>query len=252
MEEMLIYALVVAAIVAAVWSLFGRGGERYVFKSERESGWENLPGVFKMVWGVATAYENPVGSTLGEWMQARVRKLGELIPASALPLTPERYPRLLFVPLEDREEGASIMPGGEGQNDRLRRALEAEGFEVTSFTPPPGYEGMMQPTSAVTDRYDAIIYAASLTTRSNRTTVRISWKNPMGADVPVCVHTLPTIFISLENPYHLIDVPQVRTYINCYAGTKAVVTALMERLTGRARFTRLCCRFLSAMSQPVR
>lgn len=90
MEEMLIYALVVAAIVAAVWSLFGRGGERYVFKSERESGWENLPGVFKMVWGVATAYENPVGSTLGEWMQARVRKLGELIPASALPLTPER------------------------------------------------------------------------------------------------------------------------------------------------------------------
>ena len=154
-----------------------------------------------------------------------------------LPLTPARYPRLLFVPLDDREEGASIMPGGEGQNDRLRRALEAEGFEVTSFTPPPGYEGMMQPTSAVTDRYDAIIYAASLSTRSNRTTVRISWKNPMGADVPVFVHTLPTIFISLENPYHLIDVPQVRTYINCYAGTEAVVTALMERLTGRARFT---------------
>lgn len=154
-----------------------------------------------------------------------------------LPLTPARYPRVLFIPLDNRQPGATVMPGDDAQNDRLRRALEDAGFSVTTFEPSPGYEGMMQPVSAVTDRFDLILYAASLATRSNQTTVRITWKPPMGADVPTLVHTVPTVFVSLDNPYHLADVPQVRTYINCYGGTQAVVDALVERLTGRQPFT---------------
>ncbi|MCQ2429732.1 MAG: glycoside hydrolase family 3 protein [Clostridia bacterium] len=154
-----------------------------------------------------------------------------------LPLTPEKYPRLLFVPLDDRQEGASVMPTDTRQNERLRCALEEAGFRVTVFRPAPGFEGMMTPVREVTDSFDAIIYAASLATRSNRTTVRIAWAPPMGADVPVYTHTLATVFVSLDNPYHLIDVPQVRTYINCYAGTDDVIRGLVDRLLGRAAFS---------------
>ena len=50
-------------------------------------------------------------------------------------------------------------------------------------------------------------------------------------------HTIPTVFVSLENPYHLVDVPHVRTYINCYNGTQAVIDALMEKLMGKSEFT---------------
>lgn len=153
-----------------------------------------------------------------------------------LPLTPRKYPRVLFVPLDNPTEGASIMQNDDSQNQRLLHALKAEGFSVTEFQSPAGFEGMMTPVHDMTERYDLILYAASLATRSNQTVVRISWKNPMGINVPVLTHTIPTVFISLDNPYHLIDVPLVRTYINCYNGNDAVIRALMDKLTGRAPF----------------
>ena len=59
---------------------------------------------------------------------------------------------------------------------------------------------------------------------------------PMGANVPVYVESLPTVFISVENPYHLLDVPRVKTYINAYASTDTVLEALVEKLMGRSPF----------------
>ena len=154
-----------------------------------------------------------------------------------LPLTPARYKRILFCPLDKKSEGASIFASTDMQNARLAEALRKEGFEVDEFKPSAGFEGMMQPVSAVTKKYDLILYCASLATRSNQTTVRIEWANPMGANVPVYVHSVPTVFVSLENPYHMIDVPQVKTFINCYGGHPEVIEALTEKLCGRSRFT---------------
>ena len=138
--------------------------------------------------------------------------------------------------LDNRQDGTSVFQNDDSQNLRLQHALEAEGFSVTVFQLPAGFEGMMTPVREMTERYDLILYAASLATRSNQTVVRITWQNPMGVNVPVYTHTIPTVFISLDNPYHLIDVPLVRTYINCYAGNEAVIRALMDKLTGRAPF----------------
>ena len=58
----------------------------------------------------------------------------------------------------------------------------------------------------------------------------------MGANVPVFTHTVPTIFISLENPYHLIDVPRIKTFINTYCSTDAVLDALIRKLTSKEEF----------------
>ncbi len=153
-----------------------------------------------------------------------------------LPITPERYPRLLFYPLENKAEGTTIFNVDESENAKLLAALRREGFDVTEFQPSAGFEGMMTPVSDVTDHYDLILYAASLQTKSNQTVVRIEWANPMGANVPIYTHTVPTVFVSLENPYHLVDVPQIRTYINCYCGSDVVIASLIEKLTGRDTF----------------
>ena len=67
---------------------------------------------------------------------------------------------------------------------------------MTVFQPPAGFEGMMTPVREMTERYDLILYAASLATRSNQTVVRITRQNPMGVNVPVYTHTIPTVFIS--------------------------------------------------------
>jgi beta-N-acetylhexosaminidase len=45
-----------------------------------------------------------------------------------------------------------------------------------------------------------------------------------------------TIYISVENPYHLLDVPRVKTFINAYSSTNQVLTGLIEKLTGKSSF----------------
>jgi beta-N-acetylhexosaminidase len=59
----------------------------------------------------------------------------------------------------------------------------------------------------------------------------------MGADVPKFVHEIPTAFISVDNPYHLQDVPMVKTFINGYSSNEFVVEAVVEKLMGKSPFT---------------
>ena len=175
----------------------------------------------------------------GEWAEACADRSVTLVKEEpgVLPLTPERYPRVLYCPLDNHSAGQSFFTGEMTANRRFADQLRAAGFAVTVFEPAPGLEGFMSPVRDVTDRYDLILYAAELATKSNQTVVRPEWSNPMGANVPVWCHSVPTVFLSFENPYHLVDVPQVRTYINCYGGSDVVIRALMQKLTGKSRFT---------------
>lgn len=153
-----------------------------------------------------------------------------------LPITPERYKRILFYSLENKSEGPVIFNVDDSQNKKFMNALVDAGFEVEEFKPGSGFEGMMKPVKDFTDKYDLLIYSASLQTKSNQTVVRIEWANPMGANVPIYCHTIPTVFVSFENPYHLVDVPQVRTYINCYCGFNTVIEKLVEKIMGKSEF----------------
>lgn len=152
-----------------------------------------------------------------------------------LPIDPEKYRRVLVY---KKEGGKSAFGGGAaiGACDAFVEKLKAEGFEVTVFTPDGGWEGMARPVSDVINNYDLIIYVVSMATKSNQTVVRIEWAEPMGADCPVYMTSVPTLAISLENPYHLIDMPRVKTYINTYGGTDQILDVLMDKLMGRSEF----------------
>lgn len=50
------------------------------------------------------------------------------------------------------------------------------------------------------------------------------------------MNDIPTVFVSLENPYHLQDFPRVKTYINCYSNNDHCLHQLIEKLTGRSTF----------------
>lgn len=156
--------------------------------------------------------------------------------AGVLPITPDRYPRILFYPIEPPA-------GGEGNYkvkaacDMLKDRLVKEGFRVDTFVPQPYGEGFTTKYEDMVGQYDLMLYAANLSTKSNQTVVRIEWKQPMGADCGHYLNDVPTVFVSLENPYHLLDFPRVRTYINCYSNNDRVLDALVEKLTGRSPFT---------------
>ena len=150
-----------------------------------------------------------------------------------LPLDPSKK-RVLYCPIE-AEQGVAYSVKA-GVCDHVKQMLEKEGFEVTTFVPAPMFEGKTPRQDEVTKNYDYIIYLANMSTKSNQTTVRIEWQQPMGANCPHYVNSVPTIFISVENPYHLLDVPRVKTFINTYNSNDDVLEALMDKLMGRSEF----------------
>ena len=154
-----------------------------------------------------------------------------------LPLSTEKYKRILFYPIE--------APGGftqykteAGKGERVMNLLRQKGYSIDTFQTLNGTEGRTTiATTDITEKYDLIIYIANLATKSNQTSVRIEWAQPMGAN---CMHFLkdvPTIFISLENPYHLLDVPRVKTYINTYNSNDILLEELVKKLAGEDSFT---------------
>ena len=152
-----------------------------------------------------------------------------------LPLSPEKTKRMLFIPIEADTANAMFSMTATAKA-AFFEMLKKEGFDVTEFQPNMGMEGMMAPTSATLEKYDVIVYLANLATKSNQTTVRIEWAQPMGANLPAYVQQIPTVFVSIANPYHLLDVPRVKTFINCYHSSPIVLEALMDKLMGRDTF----------------
>ena len=147
-----------------------------------------------------------------------------------LPLDPKKTPRLLL----------EVLGGGPSDGHiaaYMREKLEAEGFEVTLYQPEDfaTYQFGVRP---FTDRYDAVLYLGNVENASNKTTNRINWFTfwGHGNNVPWFVHEVPTVFASLANPYHLVDVPMIKTYINCYSNNDETLDALTEKMMGREPF----------------
>lgn len=151
-----------------------------------------------------------------------------------LPISPAKYPRVLYYPVESEQGVAYSVKAG--VCDHFKKMLEDEGFQVTTFVPNPNREGKADRSSDIPDHYDLIIYAANISTKSNQTTVRIEWQQPMGANCPHYLNSVPTVFVSFENPYHLLDVPRIKTFINAYNSNDHVLQAVMDKLTGRSEF----------------
>lgn len=152
-----------------------------------------------------------------------------------LPINSKKYKNVLVYDIESGDNPLGYARAS-GIFEKVKPLLENEGFTVTRFVPKPGNEGKTMAYREIAGKYDLIIYFCNLATRSNQTTVRIEWTNPMGSNVPRYVTSVPTIFISTENPYHLLDVPMVRTYINTYGINDYTLPLLVDKLAGRSAF----------------
>lgn len=152
-----------------------------------------------------------------------------------LPISPEKYKRVRLYVLGDQEGG---FKEGTAVTQTIKAALEKEGFEIDLFDSKnlnfgEVFNGSVQ---QLKEKYDLALYIANLETESNQTTVRINWTQPMAANGPWFVKEIPTLFVSVANPYHLLDVPMIKTYINAYSSSEYVVDALVHKLTGKSEF----------------
>ena len=152
-----------------------------------------------------------------------------------LPLDRAKIKNILVYDIESGENAIGYARSS-GVFEQIKPLLEREGFSVTRFVPNEGKEGRTAKYAETVDKYDLILYLCNLATKSNQTTVRIEWLNPMGVNVPRFVKSVPTVFVSTENPYHLLDVPMVKTYVNTYGMNDYTVKYLVEKLLGRSEF----------------
>ena len=149
-----------------------------------------------------------------------------------LPLSPEKHKKVLFELLGD-------FPS----NDRVRKQfislLEKEGFEVTEYVPET-METIFNDADVegFREKYDLVFYVGNIENASNKTVARINWHTLFGAgnNLPWFAKEVPCIFVSVGNPYHLLDVPMIHTYINGYCHSSYVIDAIMKKVMGRSEF----------------
>lgn len=172
-----------------------------------------------------------------------------------LPISPERQKRVLLVEAKGTEGGfgkfIELMGGAKKKPiDILKELLEAEGFQVEIWESPmdkvmklPKEEmakamanvyAAKRPIADLTDNYDLIINIANVNPNTDQ---RVQWPASKGTpDIPFYVNEVPTIFVSVKCPFHLADVPQVKTYINAYDDNAVTLEALVQKLVGKSEF----------------
>ncbi len=155
-----------------------------------------------------------------------------------LPISADQYRRVLLISVEDIK---SQLKGegfySESYAERFADKLKTNGFEVVRFDPNqnPG-AAFITPTYTIKEQFDLVIYLANLPSANLKPTLRLQWSPLFAGDLPWFIQEVPTIFISLANPYHLFDIPRVPVMINCYYANENIIDYLYKKLTGESEF----------------
>ena len=169
--------------------------------------------------------------------------------------TPSGTDRLRLYCLESAPDFTGIVP------EFKRVAVEeltAAGFEVSVFRTAQELAAAGEAldfqtfiageTDHYTDRFDAALILANVSDFAQQGALRIKWSMPMGPEMPWYAAEVPTVFVSLNMPNHLIDVPMVKTAINAHnpspggrpvAGRQAARPEPIPRHPQRQRVVRL-------------
>ncbi|WP_306912570.1 gluconokinase, GntK/IdnK-type [Arthrobacter sp. B3I9] len=166
--------------------------------------------------------------------------------ANNLPITPETHKRIRLYGISGGADFTRADPLA--YLDTVKDELERTGFEVHLFKTADqreaaGETGLNfmsviseEATGDYAEKYDAAFVFASVKGFAQEAAIRIKWSTPMAAEIPWYVTEVPTVFVSLNQPNHLIDVPMVKTAIHAHAGTREAIRATIEKICGKSEF----------------
>jgi beta-N-acetylhexosaminidase len=131
-------------------------------------------------------------------------------------------------------EGRGFGNNAKDLSTYMKKKLNERGFEVTCNCDEPIAKDSAY--SKIVEKYDLILYVLNLNSVSQNTVCRMNWSPSMGEDAPNYIYDVPTIVISFGNPYLLVDLPRVKTYINAYKFKESTVDALLDCMLGKEDF----------------
>lgn len=166
--------------------------------------------------------------------------------AGNLPITPGTHPRIRLYGISGGADFTRADPLA--YLDVVKEELEAAGFEVFLYRTAEQREAAgetgvnfmsvlsEEATGDYAEKYDAAFVFANVKGFAQEAAIRIKWSSPMAAEIPWYVTEVPTVFVSLNQPNHLIDVPMVKTAIHAHAGTREAIRAAVEKIQGKSAF----------------
>ncbi|MEM9424393.1 MAG: glycoside hydrolase family 3 N-terminal domain-containing protein [Spirochaetota bacterium] len=143
-----------------------------------------------------------------------------------LPLDRQKHRRILLI----ESQPLSVF-GAEAAHLEFASLLESEGFTILRMEAGTVVDPVL---------FDAVIYLLDQKEFFGFGSFRMQW-GPLHGGGPLqgmarYWHEIPTLMISVNNPFHLYDAPRVKTYINAYSSLPIVQQALVEKLLGRSPF----------------
>lgn len=166
--------------------------------------------------------------------------------AHNLPITAETHKRIRLYGISGGSDFTRADPLA--YLDTVKEELERAGFEVHLFKTAEQREAAgetgvnfmsiisEEATGDYADKYDAAFVFACVLGFAQEAAIRIKWSSPMAAEIPWYVTEVPTVFVSLNQPNHLIDVPMVKTAIHAHAGTREAIRATIDKIQGKSEF----------------
>jgi len=150
-----------------------------------------------------------------------------------IPVDPSEKKRILLEMMGDFPSNGSVQK-------TFVKLLREEGFEVTVYEKEQlGEYGVHFDTvEEFKSKYDLVFYIANIETASNKTVARLNWHTlfGLGNNMPWFVKDVPAVLVSVGNPYHLLDAPMIPVCINGYCNSEYVISAIVEKLTGKSAF----------------
>lgn len=173
-----------------------------------------------------------------------------------LPLTPERYKRIMIVYVKGLSAPGlgALFAGKTSPAEVLRDKLVAKGFDAFIYESP--VEKMLQeakegkkpdlnmyfagktPIKEFRENQDLIITLVDIAGGFQPVARPSFGMTKGGGEIPWYVFELPVVVIGVGHPFVLADIPQARTYINTYDSKDSTLDALVTKLmTGEEAFT---------------
>ncbi|MCC8050944.1 MAG: beta-hexosaminidase [Clostridiales bacterium] len=164
-----------------------------------------------------------------------------------LPLTPERYKRIMIVHIKAAESGMAPlmkmmgMGGGKSAAELLKEKLCVKGFDAFIYESPldkmkkqieagetPSLNVYFAGKNAIADFTSGMDLVITLCDVSSGRPVFGMSKG--GGEIPWYVFEVPVVVVGCGQPTMLADIPQARTYINTYDAKDDTFDALIEDL----------------------
>ncbi len=164
-----------------------------------------------------------------------------------LPIDPAQKKRAYLVYVQSTPTSKGYK--GDPVRDIVVEELERAGFEVDIC---PNYhdlevENGVSPMNMVkmmehgsrkdfVGNHDVVFLFINVKGYAQENDVRVRWSCNHSRELPWYNEEVPTVGISLNYTNHLIDVPQLHTFINAYGPTRIHIRAAIEKICGKSEF----------------